>query len=135
LTFPNGQRAQWPANATAVYALNGSAVLEFNWFDLDPNLPDAATTILRLYNRGMRRWENLYMTNRSQSVLLFGSVQEGDEIVLHSFEAGASGTMSRWVFHGIEKDAYQWYGASSTDRGENWNTTWTIDFARKPESP
>lgn len=135
MTFPNGQSAQWPANATAVYALNGAAVLEFNWFDVDPSLPDAATTILRLYNRNMRRWENLFIANRGQTVLLFGGVQEGDEIVLHPFEAGASGTMSRWVFHSIEQNAYLWYGASSTDRGETWNTTWKIDFERKAESP
>jgi len=132
MTFPNGQSAQWVANATAVYALNGSAVMEFNWFDVDPNLPDAATTILRIYNRGMRRWENLYMTNRGSSVLYFGGVQEGDAIVLHSFDSGASGTISRWVFYDIEKDSYRWYGESSTDRGKTWNKTWKIDFERKP---
>lgn len=134
MTFPNGQTAQWPSNGTGAYALNGSAVMEFSWFDLDPNLPDAATTILRLYNRGMRRWENLYLTNRGQTVLHFGGVQDGDDIVLHSFEAGATGTMNRWVFHGIEKDAYRWCGESSTDRGETWNRTWVIDFERKSKN-
>ena len=133
MTFPNGQRAQWSANGTGVYALNGAAVMEFNWFDVDPNLPDAATTILRLYNRGMRRWENLYVTNRGHSILYFGGVQEGDDIVLHAFEAGASGQMSRWVFHGIEKDAYHWYGETSSDRGKTWTRTWLIDVERKPD--
>lgn len=134
LTFPNGQSAQWNANGTAVYALNGSAVLEFNWFDVDPNLPDAATTILRLYNRNMRRWENLFVPNRGHSILLFGGVREGDDIVLHPFEAGASGTMSRWVFHGVEKDAYHWYGETSSDRGATWTKTWVIDAERKPSA-
>jgi hypothetical protein len=133
MTFPNGQSAQWMANATGVYALNGAAVMEFNWFDVDPNLPDAATTILRLYNRGMRRWENLYLTNRGQSILYFGGVQEGDDIVLHPFDAGASGTLSRWVFHSIEKDSYRWYSATSTDRGETWTKTWLIDVEHKPD--
>lgn len=135
MTFPNGQRAQWAANGTGVYALNGAAVMEFNWFDVDPNLPDAATTILRLYNRGIRRWENLYVPNRSHTVLYFGGVQERDAIVLHPFEAGASGSMSRWVFHGIEKDAYHWYGEISTDRGETWAKTWLIDAERKAVEP
>lgn len=132
LTFANGQRAQWQANSTGVYALNGAAVMEFNWFDVDPSLPDAATTILRFYNRAMRRWESLYLPNRGHSVLHFGGVQEGDEIVLHPFEAGASAQMSRWVFHDIEKDSYNWYGATSNDRGKTWNKTWLIDVERKP---
>ena len=51
--------------------------------------------------------------------------------MLHTFEAGATGTVNRWVFHGVEKDAYHWYAESSTDRGETWNRTWVIDFARK----
>lgn len=136
MTFPNGQQVQWQANNTAVYALNGAAILEFNWFDVDPNLPDAATTILRLYNRAMRRWETLYLPNRGHSVLYFGGVEEGDEIVLHPFETGASRPMSRWVFHGIEQDAYHWYGATSSDRGKTWAKTWVIDFERKgPEAP
>ena len=135
MTFPDGRRAQWVSNGTGVYALNGSAVMEFNWFDLDPSLPDAATTILRLYNRGMRRWETLYVPNRGHSILHFGGVQEGDEIVLHAFEAGASGRLSRWVFHDIKKDAYQWYGEASTDRGQSWTRTWLIDVERKPAEP
>jgi hypothetical protein len=135
MTFPNGQRAQWISNGTGVYALNGAAVMEFNWFDLDPSLPDAATTILRLYNRGMRRWETLFVPNRGHSVLYFGGVQEGDAIVLHPFEAGASGRLSRWVFHSIEKNAYRWYGETSTDRGETWTKSWLIDAERKPEKP
>jgi len=134
MTFPNGQKAQWNSNGTGVYALNGSAVLEFDWFDVDPSLPDAATTILRLYNRGMRQWETLYVPNRGHSILLFGGVKEGDDIVLHPFAAGASGLMNRWVFHDIEKDSYHWYGESSTDRGKTWTKTWLIDVERKPAS-
>lgn len=131
MTFPNGQKAQWRANGTAVHALNGTAVMEFGWFDVDPSLPDAATTILRVYNRNMRRWESLYVANRGHSILYFGGAKDADRIVLHSFEADASTPISRWVFHGIEKDSYHWYGETSTDRGETFNTTWTIDGVRK----
>jgi len=132
MTFPNGQQVQWSANGTGVYALNGAAVMEFNWFDIDPNLPDAATTILRIYNRAMRRWECLYVPNRGHSILYFGGRQEGDRIILGNFTTDASApTISRYVFHSIAKDSYAWYAESSQDRGDSWTKTWLIEGRRK----
>lgn len=133
-TFPNGQRVQWPANSTGVLALDGHAVVEFNWFDVDPQLPDAATTIIRLYNRAMRRWESLFMPNRGQSILHFGGRWETDRMVLHPFGTDASaGTLSRFVFHSVETDRFGWYAEQSTDRGATWAKTWLIDTERRPE--
>ncbi|MEM7586700.1 MAG: hypothetical protein AAF560_25145 [Acidobacteriota bacterium] len=132
LTFPGGQRAKFPSRTTAVYALQGRAVLEFNWFDVDPNLPDAAVSILRIYNRAMRRWESLYLSNRGNSLLHFGGRQEGDRMVLHQFATHTGDSpMARYVFHSIENDAYRWFSESSTDRGATFNTTWTIDVTRR----
>ncbi len=132
MTFPNGQNAQWPANATATYALGGAAVLEYSWFNLDPNWPESATTILRIYNRAERRWENLYFPNRSHGILYFGGHQEGDRIILTNFETHtADPTLSHYVFHSMEKDRYQWYGENSTDRGRTWTKFWKIDITRK----
>lgn len=132
MTFPNGQTAQWPANGTAVYVLGGAAVMEYNWFDVDPNWPEAATTILRIYNRAERRWENLYFPNRGHSILYFGGRQEGDRIVLTNFETHtADPRLSHYVFHSIEQDRYQWYGENTTDRGRTWTKFWTIDITRK----
>lgn len=127
----NGQWVKFPANATAVYALNGMAILEYNWYDVDQNLPDAATTIIRLYNHAMRRWESLYLDNRGNAPLFFGGQQEGQEMVLHFFEAGAADPIiPRYVFHDIENDAYAWYAAQSTNRGHTFNKTWSITFTR-----
>lgn len=126
-----GRELQWPAKATAVYALGGHAVLEHNWMDVDPNLPDAATTLVRIYNPLQRRWECLYTTNRFGSILYFGGRQIGDEVVLWPFDSDFSnGNLQSFVFHGIGEDSYSWYAASSTDRGDSWTKTWTIDFAR-----
>ncbi len=127
-----GQEIQFPAHATAVYAMNGHAILEHSWYDVDPSLPDAATSIIRLYNRSMRRWESLYLENRGNNQLFFGGRQEGDNIVLHNFEANtADATIPRYVFHDISDDAYAWYGKNSTDRGQTYNTFWEIAFSRK----
>jgi hypothetical protein len=134
MTFPNGKQAKWPANATAVYILGGKAVLEFNWFDLDPTLPDAATSIIRLYNRAERRWENLFTTNRGNSLLYFGGVKEGERIVLHGFDTDRTSPVSHYVFHDIQKDTYRWYGENSTDGGKTFKKFWIIDFQRK-QSP
>lgn len=135
MTFPNGQQAQWASNGTGVFALHGAAVLEYTWFDVDPNLPDAATTILRLYNRGMRRWESLYVPNRGHSILYFGGRQEGDEIVLGNFEThAAAAPISRYVFHSIGEDSYAWYSEQTTDRGATWAKNWIIDVERKPSA-
>ncbi|HMB89829.1 MAG TPA: DUF1579 family protein [Rhodothermales bacterium] len=131
LTFPNGQTAKWPATTTGGYVLNGHAIMEYNWFDLDSNLPDAATTIVRIYNRAMRRWESLYLANRGNSPLYFGGRQEGDRMVLHTFEANASDRISRFVFHDIKADSYRWYGEASTDRGQTFTKNWIIDVTRQ----
>lgn len=127
----NGQWIQFPANATAVYALNGHGILEYNWYDVDPSHPDAATTIVRLYNRSMRRWESLYLDNRGNSPLFFGGQKDGDEIVLHNFEATtADPIIPRYVFHSIADDSYAWYATNSNDRGKTFNEMWNITFTR-----
>jgi len=135
LTLPSGQVAKWPSNATAVRMLDGHAIMEHAWYDVDPNLPDAATTILRIYNRSTRTWESMYTANRGNNILFFGGVKEGDEIILHSFDRHlASGQFSYWTFHTIEADSYGWFANTSTDRGETFKKTWIIEATRKPES-
>lgn len=132
LTFPNGQQATWPAEATAVFALDGHAILEYNWFDVDPQLPDAATTVLRLYNRAMRRWESLFMPNRGHSILHFGGRWEDDRMVLHLFGVNtAASSIPRFVFHSIEPDRFGWFSEVSTDRGATFSKNWIIDTVRK----
>lgn len=130
-TFPNGQTARWPATATGGYVLNGHAIMEYNWFDLDPNLPDAANTMVRIYNRAMRRWETLYLANRGSSPLYFGGRKEGDRIVLHIFEANTTDPISHFVFHDIQPDSYSWYGETSTDRGQTFSKNWIIEVTRR----
>ncbi len=127
----NGQWVKFPVNASAVYALNGHAILEHNWYDVDPNLPDAATTIIRQYNRAMRRWESLYLDNRGNTPLFFGGQKEGNEIILHLFEARTTDpVIPRYVFHDIKEDSYAWYALQSTDRGQSFNKTWVIEVQR-----
>jgi hypothetical protein len=132
LAFPDGRQARWQAYGTAVRMLNGHCIMEYSSFDTDPNLPDAATTIVRLWNRQMRRWECMYMNNRSNGILHFGGVQESDRIVLHKFDSDASDVpISQWVFHSWKPDSYGWYGNASRDRGRTWNKTWTIEATKR----
>lgn len=134
LTFPNGQQVNFPSITTAVHALNGHAILEFGWYDIDTNLPEAATTIVRIYNRAMRRWESLYIANRGSAMLFFGGDKEGDRIVLHNFESDlASPSISRYVFHSVEENGYKWFSEQSTDRGQTFQTTWTLDMTRRAD--
>lgn len=122
----------FPVNATAVHALGGHGILEYSWYDVDPSLPDAATTILRIYNRATRQWESLYLANRGNALLHFGGKMEGDEMVLHLFDIDrASTSIPRFVFHDIKKDRYAWYAESSTDHGKTFNKTWTIELKKK----
>lgn len=128
---PQGER-EWQSVGTAVHVLDGHAVLEFDSFDGDPSLPDAATSILRIYNRSMRQWESLFLPNRTHRPLYFGGVQEGDRIVLHLFDATTGpGSVFQWIFYDMKKDSYLWKGLRSPDRGETYQPTWTIEFKRK----
>ena len=132
LKLPNGANPRWTSNSTARYALDGHAVLEFDWFDTDPNLPSAATTILRIYNRAMMRWECLFLTNRTNSPLYFGGRRQGDEIVLHLVAHNtADPQISRFVFHDIGDDRYGWYSNVSRDRSRTFTPQWTIEVTRE----
>ncbi len=134
LTFPSGQQVRWTSNSTAVYALNGHAVMEFDWFDQDPRLPDAATSIVRIYNRAMRRWESLYLPNRGHGILHFGGRKEGDRMVLHPFEVHtADRAIQRYVFHDLGGDRYGWFNEQSTDRGATFKKSWIIEVERVAE--
>ena len=126
------QELRWKSNSTGVHALDGHAILEFDWHNMDPSLPDAATTVLRIYNRSMRRWESLFMPNRGHTPLHFGGVQEGERIVLHPFGAQTGrNPLSQWIFFGAKKDTYRWKGLRSADRSAPSEPYWTIDFVRK----
>lgn len=132
LTLPNGQQTRFPSTSTATYALNGHAILEYNWYDVDRSLPDAATSIIRIYNRAMRRWESLYLANRGNNLLYFGGRQEGNQLVLHLFSSNTlAPRISRFVFHSAADDSYGWFAETSTDHGKSFAKTWTIDFIRK----
>lgn len=128
ITFPNGQVARFPSKTSAVFALNGHGILEFNYYDVDPNLPDAGISIIRIYNRAMRRWESLYLSNRGNGMLFFGGKKEGDRMVLHNFEVDrSSGPISHYVFFNIGETSYSWYAESSNDWGKSFTKTWTIE--------
>ena len=133
ITMPNGQQFKFPANVTAVHTLNGHAIMEFNWFDVDTSLPDAATTIIRIYNRTMRRWENLFANNRGHGLLYFGGKKEGENIVLTLFETSNNNTpFNHFVFHNIEENGYKWYAEGSWDRGKTLRKTWLIEVIKNP---
>lgn len=132
ITFPTGQTVQFATNATGVHTLNGHAIIEFNWYDVDPNLPDAATSIVRVYNRAMRRWECMYITNRFNSILYFGGCREGERIVLYPFETHtARSPISFFVFHDMRENSYSWHAESSNDHGDTFKKTWVIDATRR----
>ncbi len=123
---------RWRSNATATFVLDGHAILEFDWYDSNPNQADTATSILRIYNRSMRRWESLYLPNRNNVPLYFGGVQEADRIVLHPFDAQTgSNQLFQWIFFDVRDDAYRWKGLQSSDRGNSWSPHWAIEFQRK----
>ncbi len=128
-----GGPVSFPANGSAVHCLDGHGILEFGWYDVDPSLPDAATSIVRIYNRAMRRWESMYITNRFNGILHFGGVREDDRIVLHQFAADRNDSpISYWIFHDMSEDSYSWHAESSTDGGVTWTEPWKIRGTRRP---
>jgi hypothetical protein len=135
LTLPNGRNVKFPSVTTAVRVLNGHAILEFDRVDVDPQLPDAATSIVRIYNRAMRRWESLYVINRGNAQLHFGGVQEGDRIVLTLFGAHrGDAPFSYFVFHDVRAGGYRWYSERSNDHGATFEKYWTIDVTPRGDA-
>lgn len=131
IKLPNGQNPKFPSTSTAVFCLNGHAIMETNWYNIDPALPDAATTIVRIYNRAMHRWECMYLTNRANSILYFGGRKENDKIFLYPFETNTGNPfINHYIFHNIKKDSYDWHTDRSTDHGKTFTTTWKINTTR-----
>jgi hypothetical protein len=132
MTFPNGQQAKWPASTTAVHVLGGAAIMEFNWYDVDPRNPNQATTIIRIFNRAMNRWENLFASNRSNTLLYFGGVKQGKDIVLTIYDTHSSTPQySFFTFHTINDKGYDWYSLLTRDRGATTFKNWTIQVRKK----
>jgi hypothetical protein len=127
------RQIRFPTRTTAVHTLGGLAVLEHSQNDVDTKLPDAATTILRIYNRSADRWESLYLTNRNNTLLHFGGQWQGDRMVLHNFNTNLSLGIARYVFHDITDDGYRWYSETSNDRGKTVQRNWKIDVTFDPK--
>jgi dienelactone hydrolase len=130
--LPRDGGTRWQGAATATRVLDGHAILEVGWQDSDPERTDAATSILRIYNRATRQWESLFMNNRQNTPLHFGGVREENRIVLHLFDVPtAANSLYQWIFFDVRPDAYRWKGLQSSDRGEHWSPHWLIEFQRK----
>ena len=127
IRLPTGKWVKFPASASAERVLNGKAVYEYNWYNVDTRNPETATSIIRIYNRNMRRWETLFYSNRANTLFFFGGKKEGDRIVLHNFETHSENMFSRWIFYDIKEKGYRWFAESSNDRGKTFNKTWEIE--------
>ncbi len=127
ILLPTGNWVKFPSKTTGAYTLNGKAIYEFNWYDVDKQNPESATSIIRIYNRNMRRWESLFYLNRTNSLLYFGGQKEGDSMVLHNFETNSANHFSKFVFYDIGKKQYKWFGENSTDSGKTFKRFWEID--------
>jgi hypothetical protein len=107
--------------------------MEYATVDVDPSLPDAATTIIRIYNRAMRRWDNLYLNNRSNGLFYFGGVKENDKIILTNFvDHRGLASMNRYVFYDIKSNTdYKWYSDVSYNGGKSFIRFWEILVTKK----
>ena len=132
ILMPNNKYVEFDSEATAVFALNGNAIMEHLWYDKLSGVTDVAISVLRIYNRSMRRWECLFLTNNNNTNYYFGGVKEGDDIVLHAFENDAgSGPYSYFIFYNISENDYSWHGKQTTDRGKTFKKTWIIEVDKK----
>jgi len=127
IQLPTGKWVKFPASTSASFVLNGKGVYEYNWYNVDTRNPETATSIIRIYNRNMRRWETLFYSNRANTLFFFGGKKEGDRIVLHNFETHSGNKFSRWIFHDISEKRYSWFAESSIDSGKSFNKTWEIE--------
>ncbi len=127
ILLPNGNWVKFTSNTLGAFILNGKAIYEYNWFDVDKQNPDAATSIIRIYNRNMRRWESLFYINRTNSLLFFGGQKEGNKVILHNFETNSDSVFSKFVFYDIGTKQYKWFGERSTDSGKTFTRFWEID--------
>lgn len=132
LFLPNGNHVKYSSTATAVYVMNGNAIMEHDWFDARQGVTDAGTSLIRIYNRAMRRWECLFLTNRNNANYYFGGVKEGEKIVLHGFETDVSSpAYSYFIFYNISENDYSWHGLQTKDKGKTFSDTWTIEVDKK----
>lgn len=114
--------------ATAVFIMNGYAIMEHLWFAEDQAESEREITVIRMYNPATRRWECLFTSNRGNSLLYFGGARKGSEIILNNFESNALAPLSYYRFYDIADGKYRWKAVNSQDRGKTWQDGWRIEI-------
>ncbi len=98
-------------------------------------MPDGAyrAAAFRSWDAAARRWSIWWLDGRAPGALET-PVRGGFEAGLGAFYAEDAfegrPIRVRFLWRGIGTDAPRWEQAFSTDGGENWETNWTMDFAR-----
>lgn len=95
---------------------------------------------LRKYNVNTEKWEQRWVDNTAGGFANWtGTWDEATQEFIgyanRSFNEDGTlkETAVREVFFNIEEDRFQWRYEQSSDTGQTWEITWTLDYTRMPK--
>jgi hypothetical protein len=108
--------------------LGGCVILE--QFDGNPGMELKGMSV-STWNPRKKQWQQTWVDN-SGGYLDFVGGMDGDRMILsREFTYEGKTIMQRMIFENITDDSFDWIWQRSTDKGENWETLWKIDYTRK----
>lgn len=91
---------------------------------------DQKGTTLRFLDTETNVWRSVWVSPMHNTVMEFSGRKVGNEIVLENIDD--DGEISRWIFHGIGKNAFSWKAEVSTDGGKSWKIAMEMSIRRIP---
>ena len=95
---------------------------------------DVRAIALRSYDRNTKKWSVWWLDGRFPGqidVPVVGNFVEGVGTFFANDIFQEKPIIVRFVWHQIDVDLLRWEQAFSNDRGESWETNWTMKFTRQ----
>lgn len=133
---------EWVTTGSAtdrVYtAVGGCAVVEHWRGYAFPSAGHIVGFSVRAWEPGAREWRLVLLwpvAGPPAFVESRGVFADGRGLFTRSFTSPAGDSLLGGLrFDAIESDAFRWANGISRDRGDSWESTWTMEFTRRPQT-
>ena len=116
--------------------LDGCAIVE--QFDGRPGSPLQGTSV-SVFDRASGVWRQTWVDNTGAWLVFEGGWASGAQShdgrmqLIRRATVNGRAVMQRMVFHTIRPDALTWDWQRSDDDGVTWQTTWQLNYTRRPQ--
>lgn len=111
--------------------LDGTVILE-NFSAQTGRLKGFDGKSFSVYQKSTETWKQTWVDNSGGYIALTGKFEGNKRIfITEATDQNGEPIIKRMVFYDISKNSFTWDWQSSSDKGETWETTWSIQYKRK----